>query len=150
MRITALALADEPRRFVSGGNPRGARLLLTPNIEISRLAALVTGIDHLRYLDERVCTIDLDGTEDLILAHVPLAAERSARRVADHLRNTNIPLLFFGPAVTAMPEPAPPWMRHRVIGDLLNVWEQVRTDVLSGSLADTYRADRMPIHSVMA
>lgn len=149
MRIAALALTDESRRFVAGGSPRGARLLLTPNIEISRLAALVAGVDHLRYLDERVNLLELDGTDDLVLAHVPLGAEQSAHRLAERWNSGRAPLLFFGPAVTTTPEPDLQWMRHRVIGDILNVWPQVRTDVLAGRLAGTYRSEPKPVHSVV-
>lgn len=149
MRITALALTDEPRRFIPSSGIRGARLLLTPNVEISRLAAILGDTDHLRYLDERVNPLELDGRDDLVLAHVPFGADLSARRLAERLYPAGAPLLFFGPAVTATSEPVPVWMRHRVLGDLLNVWPQIRTDVISGRLADLYRANPEPVHSVM-
>jgi len=147
VRIAALALTDESRRFVKGFPARGARRLLTANLDICRLAALVAGTDRLDYIDERVSPLNPEAA-DLVLAHVTFGAEQSARELAARLGPTGPPVAFFGPSATAWNDQAPAWVHHRVHGDILNVWPQVRADAAAGALEPVYRAGREPVHAV--
>ncbi len=141
MRILALALTDEARRFISGYPPKGARLLLEPNLEICRLAALAGQADEFRYLDERVDPLDLEGGADLLLCHVGLGLTDSARTVAH--RYPNLRFVFFGPEVTCW-APPPDWVRHRVSGDIAAVWDDIIRDAQTGVLKAHYVAPRQP------
>ncbi len=146
MRIAALALAEESRRFVPGYPPKGARFLLRPNLEISRLAELVADADELEYRDQRVETLDLNGPADLCVVHVGFGQETSARDVAADLDRRKVRRLLFGPAVTAWGDSPPDWCGPRVVGDILNAWPEVRADLANGSLKCLYRADRTPCY----
>lgn len=145
MRILALALTDEARRFVSGYPPKGARLLLQPGLEVCRLAALAGRADEFRCLDERVDPLEVEGVEDLVLCHVGLDLTDSARAVA--LRYPNLPLVFFGPEATRWASP-PEWVRHRVSGDITAVWTEIVRDAQSGTLKTHYAAPRQPRYVV--
>ncbi len=145
MRILALALADEARRLVPGYPPKGARLLLRPNLEICRLAALADQADEFRYLDERVDTLDANGFEDLVMCHVGMGLVSSARAVA--LRYPNLPLVFFGPEPTSWSSP-PDWVGHWVTGNAAAVWTDIVRDARAGVIQRHYVAPRRPSYVV--
>ncbi len=145
MKILALALTDQARRFTAGYPPKGAALLLRPNREIRRLAALAGPNDQFRYLDERVESLEVEGTEDLILGHVGLGRSSSARDFA--LRHPNLPVVFFGPEPTQWQTP-PDWVRHRVVGDAAAVWDDIVADARARTLKSAYIAPRQPRYVV--
>jgi hypothetical protein len=144
VRFAALALADDSRRFVPGYPPKGARLFLRPNLEISRLAGLISGTDQLVCRDQRVETLQWDGPVDLCLVHVGFGHERSAQELTAELSKTGTSHLLFGPAVTSWGDNPPAWAGARVSGDLLNAWTEIRADVEDATLRPFYRASRDP------
>lgn len=144
MRIRALALADESQRYVRGYPPKGSWLLLKPDIEISRLLELNGGTDTIIYRDERIEPLGPFGEEDLCVAHVDFGRSDSARAVAREVTAAGVPLLLFGPEVTAWGDDAPPWAEHRVVGNVLHVWDGLRQDARAGRLRPVYHSPRVP------
>lgn len=144
MRIVALALAEEGQRFVPGYPPRGSRLFLRPNIEVSRLAGLLSEADQLVCRDQRVEPLEWAGPTDVCLVHVGFGHENQAREVAAGLERSGDRYLLFGPAVTSWGERPPSWVRARVEGDILSAWDAIRADLASGNLRDLYRGDPIP------
>ena len=143
MNVLAVALADEAQRFIRGYPPKGARLFLQPNIEVTRLAALLRPGDCLRYLDERVeATEQTD--RDLCLIHIGLGQEDRARELAHNWSGSEVTPVFFGPQVTSWRDSAPTWCRPRVIGDITDVWDRLRADAESGHLQPVYVASGRP------
>ena len=143
MKVLAVALADESQRFIKGYPPKGARLFLQPNIEVMRLAALLQPSDHLRYLDERVESAE-QPDHDLCLVHVGLGQEDRARELLHNWTGSGCTPVFFGPQATAWREAAPSWCTPRVVGDITDIWLQLRSDVESGRLQTAYVASDRP------
>jgi hypothetical protein len=143
VKVLAVALADESQRFIKGYPPKGARLFLQPDIEVMRLAALLQPGDHLRYLDERVESAE-QPDRDLCLVHVGLGQEDRARELLHNWGDGACPPVFFGPQVTSWRETAPDWCRPRVVGDITDIWTQLRSDAESGHLQPLYRASGRP------
>ena len=148
MKVLAVALADESQRFVRGCPPKGARLFLQPNLEVMRVAALLEPGDDLSYVDERVASIGgIDIPEDrnsLCLVHVALTQGDSARELAHNWPAGGCLPVFFGPQVTRWREAAPDWCTPRVVGDITDVWPQLRADAESGHLQPVYVASGRP------
>ena len=144
MKILALALADDSQRFLKGYPPRGAWLFLQPNLEISRLAEFVAGTDELVYQDQRVQALEWNGTEDICLIHVGFGQENAGREIVGKLKQTRIPFLLFGPLVTAWANKTPSWATHRVQGNILNIWHEIKADTMAGKLKETYRSPCQP------
>jgi hypothetical protein len=143
VNVLAVALADETQRFIKGYAPKGARLFLQPNIEVTRLAALLLPGDNLRYLDERVETTE-QPDDRLCLVHVGLNQEDRAREFMHNWSGSGTPPVFFGPQITSWRESAPAWCRARVVGDITHVWPQLRADAESGHLEPVYVASDCP------
>lgn len=143
MNILAVALADEPQRFIKGHPPKGARLFMQPNIEVMRLAALLESNDDLRYVDERVDSVK-PATGGLCLIHVGLGQDERARELLHSWSGNGCAPVFFGPQVTAWRDSAPAWCRPRVVGDITDVWPRLRTDAESGQLQPLYVASDRP------
>ncbi|MBN2466312.1 radical SAM protein [candidate division WOR-3 bacterium] len=148
MNILAVALVDGSQRFVKGYPPKGARLFLQPNVEVMRVAALLEPDDNLQYLDERVASILGCGgcgrRQSLCLVHVGLDAGDSARELAHNWSGSGCTPVFFGPQVTSWHEAAPDWCRPRVVGDVTEVWPQLRGDAEAGHLQPLYHASGRP------
>jgi hypothetical protein len=148
VNVLAVALADESQRFVKGSPPKGARLFLQPNIEVMRVAALLEPSDNLRYIDERVASIGgldtLDDHRSLYLVHVGLAQGDRARELAHNWTGSGCVPVFFGPQITLWREAAPDWCRPRVVGDITDIWPQLRGDAESGNLRPLYLASGRP------
>lgn len=145
MKVLAVALADESQRFIKGYAPKGARLFLQPNIEFMRIAALLRPGDDLRYLDERVEPIE-QPDHDLCLVHVGLGQEERARELLHNWPAGKGTPVLFGPQVTFRREAAPAWAKPRVVGDITNIWPQLRADAQSGRLQPVYNAPDRPAY----
>jgi len=143
VNVLAVALADESQRFIKGYPPKGARLFLQPNVEVMRIAALLEPSDQLRYLDERVESVE-QTDHDLCLVHVGLGQEDRARELLHNWTGSKCAPVLFGPQVTSWRDCAPEWCRPRVGGDITNVWTQLRSDAESGHLQPVYLASDRP------
>lgn len=143
MKIVAVALADEAQRFSKGYPPKGARLFLQPNIEVMRIAALLQPTDRLQYLDERVESTE-QPDRDLCLVHVGLGQEDRARELLHNWTDGECTPVFFGPQITSWRETAPSWCRPRVVGDITDIWPELRSDAESGHLQPLYHASGRP------
>jgi hypothetical protein len=148
VNILAVALAHESQRFMKGYPPKGASLFLTPNLEVMRLAALLEPSDQLRYVDERVDPAERPDPHSLCLAHVNFGQENRARELAETARTESWPLVMFGPQVTAWQDAAPDWCGHRVRGDIVEVWPDLRADARHGNLKSSYEAAGRPNYVV--
>jgi hypothetical protein len=148
VNVLAVALADESQRFVKGYPPKGARLFLQPNIEVMRVAALLGPDDDLQYLDERVASVAgleaLELRRSLCLVHVGLSQGERARELAHNWAGSGCTPVFFGPQVALWQEAAPDWCRPRVVGDITDIWPQLRGDAESGNLQPLYIASGHP------
>lgn len=143
MTILAVALADDSQRFIKGYPPKGARLFLQPNIEVMRLATLVQPGDSLRYLDERVEPAE-QPERGLCLIHIGLGQDDRARELLRKWTGSGCTPVFFGPQVASWREKAPAWCNPRVVGDITNIWSQLRADAESGQLQPLYVASGRP------
>ncbi|MEO0004677.1 MAG: hypothetical protein ABIK49_01575 [candidate division WOR-3 bacterium] len=143
MKILAVATAFETQRFVKGYPPKGARLFLRPDSEISRLATLTIN-DTFVYLDERVEIVEPDSSFDLVLVRVDFNHDESARLIVEMFERTGKPVVLFGPQVTLWKETAPEWATHRVIGDITNVWGKIRSDAEKKCLQQVYISPPVP------
>lgn len=144
MKILALALTDQPRRLLSGYPPRGARLLLRPEVEVLRLASLLDPPDVLIYLDERVNRLEWQVQPDLVLIRVALNSEDSARDLHRRLAGSGLTCVHFGPAISALGRTAPDWAPYRIIGSITSAWPELRADASSGRVRNLYVASRTP------
>jgi len=147
VKILAVATAAEAQRFVKGYPPKGARLLLTPDSEISRLATLAFN-DTFVYIDDRVEPAEPDSVFDLVLVRVDFNHEESARLIVEKLGEIGKPAVLFGPQVTLWKETAPEWATHRVIGDITNVWGKIRSDAEKKCLQPVYISPPVPNYIV--
>lgn len=147
MKILAVALADEAQRFVRGYPAKGARLLLRPDIEISRLATL-RGEDQFLYLDQRVEPVEPSAEFDLILARCNFGQEENAHWLVAEFGRLNQPVILFGPAVTAWGENPPHWAIHRVKGDITSVFDEIRADARHHQLKPLYESSYQPRYVV--
>jgi hypothetical protein len=143
VNVLAVALADDTQRFTKGYPPKGARLFLQPNIEVMRLAALLQPGDHLRYLDERVETVE-QPDRCLCLVYVGFGQEERARELHHNWTGSGCTPVFFGPQVTSWREAAPAWCAPRVVGDITDIWPRLRSDSESGHLEPVYTASDLP------
>ncbi|MBM3330664.1 hypothetical protein FJY68_02280 [candidate division WOR-3 bacterium] len=143
MNVLAVALADDTQRFIKGYAPKGARLFLRPNLEVMRIAALLRPGDRLRYLDERVESAE-QPDHDLCLVHIGLGQRDRGRELLHNWTTGAGTPVFFGPQVTSWREAAPAWARPRVVGDITNIWPQLRADAESGRLRPVYVATEIP------
>lgn len=143
MKILAVASAFEAQRFVKGYPPKGARLFLRPDSEISRLATLAIN-DTFVYVDERVETVELDAGFDLALIRVDFNHDESARSIVEMLTRSGQPVLLFGPQVTAWQDKPPKWVPHLVLGDITNIWEKIRSDAEKRCLQKVYISPPVP------
>ncbi len=142
MKVLCLALAHPAQRFVPGFPVRGARSLLYVNPEFERLLGLISEYDEFSYVDLRVSSIKFTGEEKLCLVRVDFGEEECARETVTVLQKAGLPFLLFGPAITARGKE---WGEvPRVEGDILNIWAQIREDLLSGKLKPYYRATDQP------
>ncbi len=144
MKIGALALAHESQRYVRGYPPKGAWYFIRPNVEISRLLRLNGGVDDIVYRDERIQPLGTGHEFDLRVVHVDFGQADSARELARHEGESSALLLFFGPEVTAWGNRAPTWARHRVTGNLLGIWDDVRAAAAAGRLDAVYQSPTEP------
>jgi hypothetical protein len=143
VNVLAVALADESQRFIKGYPPKGARIFLQPNIEVMRLAALLRPGDDLRYLDERVEPAEPHAGR-FCLIHIGFGQENRARELVHDWTGSGCTPVCFGPQVTSWRDAAPPWCRSRVVGDIIDVWPQLRADAESGRRQPVYRASGNP------
>uniref|UniRef100_A0A7V3PSR5 Uncharacterized protein n=1 Tax=candidate division WOR-3 bacterium TaxID=2052148 RepID=A0A7V3PSR5_UNCW3 len=147
MKILAVAAAFESQKFVGGYPPKGARLFLQPDIEICRLASL-TNEDEFVYQDERVEIIG-QGDFQLVLVRIQFNQEESARPLVERFTEIGIPVLVFGPQVTAWDDTeVPGWVKHMVRGDITLVWDRILQDCKSGKLQPLYSAPQEPHYVV--
>ena len=144
MNVLCLAPAPESQRFVRGYPPKGARLFMRPNPEISRLAGLVAKTDRFLCKDQRIEPLQWTETEDFCLLHSDFGKENPTREVAEALEHSGMPYLLFGPLATALDSRPPAWAGHRVVGDVLNIWPEIRRDALERRLKPIYRAPQQP------
>jgi hypothetical protein len=143
VNFLAVTLADESQRFIKGYPPKGARIFLQPNIEVMRIAALLQPGDDLRYLDERVDSAEPHAGR-VCLVYVGFGQENRARELLHDWTGSGCTSVFFGPQVTSWRDAAPPWCSPRVVGDIIDVWPQLRADAESGPLQPVYRASGSP------
>lgn len=147
MRILALALADDHRRFVRGFPPKGARMLLNPDLEIAGLAG-VAGPDDIICQDEKVELLDLSVPFDWALLSTDYWQESRIREVAFGLRGRDKPVVLFGPVATAKFHELCSVADSVVVGNILNVWPELRSDAEQGRFKPVYRALPCPAYAV--
>ena len=140
MKLLALFLAYDHERFIKGYPPKGSNLLMTPNVEISQLASLISNTDELVYLDERIDTIAFDTPIDLALIFSPFEHEKRIRELVQQLREKGKRSILFGPLPTAWQDNLPDWIDSIVSGNILNVYSEISEDLFHGALKKKYIA----------
>jgi hypothetical protein len=147
MKILALALADDSRRFIRGFPPRGARLLLNPDLEIAGLCS-VAGRDQIIYQDEKAEALDLRVPFDWALVSTDFWQEPRIREVVLDVHERCKPAVLFGPVATCKHEELAALADAVVIGNILGVWNEIRTDAAHGRLRRVYRSPQEPVYAV--
>jgi hypothetical protein len=147
MKILAVALADDSRRFARGFPPKGARLLLNPDLEIAGLMTVAAG-DQIAYQDEKVEVLDLTVGFDLALISTDFWQESRIREVVLDLRTRGKPIVLFGPVATVKCEELRNVADSIIVGNILNVWHELRADAAQGRVKPLYRASDSPNHAV--
>jgi hypothetical protein len=157
MKILAIALADDSRRYNRGYPPKGAQMFLNPDLEIAALMRLAAG-DQFTYQDEKAETLNLEAPCDLALISTDLWQESRIREVVQELRAQGRPVVLFGPLATAKPEEfitgespksevrSPDVRSSVVVGCIFNAWAEVRGDAEAGRLKPVYNAPRAPVY----
>ena len=146
MKILALSLADDRRRFERGFPPKGARLLLNPDLEIAQLFSLA-GTDELTYQDEKAELIDLTVPTDLILISADFWQESRIREVVFQASDRGKPVVIFGPVASTRGHELAGIPATTVRGSILSVWSELRADAAAGRLKKTYQAAPEPSYA---
>lgn len=144
MKVLCLAPARDCQRFLPGYPPKGAWSFIRPSPDVSRLAALVAASDEFLYQDQRVEPLQVAGSPEVCLVYADFGCENSARETVEKLKDSGARFVLFGPLATALDDSPPDWAGPRVVGDIVNVWSEVRRDALAGRLGTVYRAARRP------
>lgn len=147
MKILAVSLADDSRRFVRGYPPKGARLLLNPDLEIAGLMTRAAP-DRIIYQDEKVEVIDLSVAFDWALLSTDFWQESRIREVAQEIRQRGKPVVLFGPIATSRSQELMGIGDAVVVGNILNVWGELRADAARNTLRPCYRASHTPVYGV--
>lgn len=140
MKFLALSLAYDHERFIKGYPPKGANLLMTPNVEISQLASLISKTDELHYLDERIETITFTTSFDLALIFSPFEHEKRIKELVQQLREKGKRSILFGPLPSAWQDNSPDWIDSIVVGNILNVYSEISEDFCHGAMKKKYIA----------
>ncbi len=147
MKVLAIAAAVDAQRFVRGHPYKGAWLFLRPDLEICRLWATAPA-DEFVYVDERVAVVETGDDFDLVLVRMDFNQDNSARLITEVFERLKKPVVIFGPLATFWQNQAPDWIKHRVVGDITLVWEQIRADFANGRLRSVYFAPNRPNYVV--
>lgn len=146
MKFLAIALAHDNERFIRGYPPKGANLLMTPNIEISRLANLFAQRDQLIYLDQRVDSINLDLQFDIGLIHADFGQEKRAMEIVLKLSDKGKRTILFGPLPTFWQNDLPDWVDSVIIGSITNAYPEIRDDLSQSLLKKHYSGGTKPVY----
>jgi len=147
VKILAVAAAATAQKFVKGHPHKGAWLFLRPELEICQLWALAINDDFV-YIDERIATVEYNSDFDLVLVRVDFNQDSSARLITEAFEQLGKPVVIFGPLVTFWQNQPLGWVKHRVVGDITLVWEQIRADVAHGRIQPVYVAPPRPNYVV--
>ncbi|MEO0108258.1 MAG: hypothetical protein ABIK62_03690 [candidate division WOR-3 bacterium] len=146
MRILALSLADDSRRFIRGMPPKGARIFLNPDLEIAGLMTRF-GPRHFHYEDEKVEPLNLSVPFDAALVSGDFWQEPRIREVTQDVHRRDKPVILFGPLATTFPEEFTSVVDSVVVGSILNAWPKVEQDLRAASLQSLYRASKEPSYA---
>jgi hypothetical protein len=146
MKFLALALANDNERFIKGYPPKGANLLLLPNIEISQLANLISKRDELLYLDDRIDSINSEIPFDIALIFANFGQEKRAMELVLQLSEKGKRSILFGPLPAFWKSNLPDWVDTVVTGSILNAYPDIREDLSRGVLKKQYVADTHPAY----
>ena len=128
MRVLALSLADDRRRYERDLPPKGAQLLLNPDLEIAQLCSRAQG-DEIIYQDEKAEILDLTVPSDLVLISTDFWQESRIREVVFRPRTAA------NRSSSSARSPRPAGMNAAVPasvvrGSILNVWSELRADAI--------------------
>jgi len=147
MKFLAIALAHDSERFIKGYPPKGATLLVTPNLEISRLVNLISKRDEIIYHDERVETVNLEIPFDIALIHVDFGQEKRAAEMVLQLSEKGKRSILFGPLPSFWQNQLPDWVDTVVTGSILSAYSEIREDLFHSSLKKRYVASSTPLYA---
>lgn len=91
-------------------------------------------IDMLRDSDK----INFDDPVDLVGISIRLSAEITAYQIADQFRSRNVPVIFGGPHVSAVPHEAIKYADSVVIGEAETLWPKILQDLQRNELKEFY------------
>ena len=145
MRVLALSLADDHRRFERDLPPKGAQLLLNPDLEIAQLFSRAQG-DTIIYQDEKAEILDLTVPSDLVLISTDFWQESRIKEIAAEVRALGKRVVLFGPRATVRHQDFAGVADTVVCGSILNAWPELRRDAMQDRLQKTYQASSEPEH----
>lgn len=150
MKFIAIALTYDEERFVKGFPPKGAGLLMSPNLEICQLASLLSKRDELIYLDERFDCLnqrqDVFQVFDIAFIFANFGHERRAMELVLQLSAQGIRSIIFGPLPSSWHNSLPDWVDSVVTGSIVNAYSEIRDDLSHGILKKQYVASVQPIY----
>ncbi len=128
-----------------GPLPIGARYFLYPNLEFRQIANFLPEPES-SYFDERIEKITDEALGDFVFIYTPLeVSPRKIIEIANRLEGKGKKVIIFGPLVSKERNAFPPHLSF-IRGSILNIFPQVREDLLKGSLAPIYEAGTDPTY----
>jgi radical SAM superfamily enzyme YgiQ (UPF0313 family) len=109
-------------------------------LELGVLATLTPPKHELTMCDERVDSLPLEQSFDLVAISVQIYTARRAYQIADAFRSRGIPVVLGGIHPTLIPEEAAAHADSVVVGDAEGIWPQVLADRSAGCLQQRYLA----------
>ncbi len=119
------------------GTPLAYRAFIPP-LGLLTLAAMTPPDYEVRFVDERVDTVDLDAEADVVAVSAMTPQAARAYEIADRFRARNIPVVLGGPHPSLLPEEALEHADAVVVGEAEDLWREVLADVCTGRSRGTY------------
>ncbi|MCL4467123.1 MAG: B12-binding domain-containing radical SAM protein [Chloroflexi bacterium] len=123
---------------------RNSGFSFLPPLSLGILAALTPPDWEVRILDQNFERVDYDYPADLVGITLLTGLAPRAYAMADRFRAQGRKVVLGGIHATALPEEAAQHADSVVVGEAENLWPQVVSDLLAGSLRPVYRADARP------
>ncbi len=111
-------------------------------LQLAVLASLTPRDVEVSVYDDRIETVPLDESTDLVAITVETFTARRAYQIADEYRKRGVPVILGGMHPTLVPEEAALHADAVYTGDAEDLWEQVLEDARQGRLQPFYQGRR--------
>lgn len=140
MRILFYNPATTQKRFIPFEAIKGSAFFRRPNYDAMRLSFLSKKHDFF-YYDERI-EEQPDFTPDIVIVNVPLNLSRYLESTLRKKWSGKSKIICYGLYSTLFPENNKKFADTVVVGDVVNVWGKILSDVKKNNLAKLYKSNR--------